>query len=73
MPAFNDDFTVINTSGIHPVGVDYCACETTQDWTTQLLRAEWFPRHQSESEDGCNISRLRDVPPFKLRVQVLRV
>ncbi|KAF7971367.1 hypothetical protein HWV62_21322 [Athelia sp. TMB] len=43
MPASNDDFTVIDSFGIHPVGLDYCGCETAQERTTQILRASWFP------------------------------
>lgn len=42
-PAFGDDFTVINSFGIHPVGLNYCGCETAQAKTTQLLRVSWFP------------------------------
>ncbi|KAG2745146.1 hypothetical protein P692DRAFT_20742764, partial [Suillus brevipes Sb2] len=41
--AFNDDFTIIHTNGIHEVGLDYCGCDTAQTHTTQLLRAAWFP------------------------------
>ncbi|KAG1735898.1 uncharacterized protein EDB91DRAFT_1238142 [Suillus paluster] len=35
--AFNDDFTIIHTNGIHKVGLDYCGCDTAQTHTTQLL------------------------------------
>lgn len=43
IPASNDDFTVLDNFGVHPVGLDYCGCETAQERTTQLLRISWFP------------------------------
>jgi len=33
----NDDFLVIDTSGVHEVGLDFCECETAQSWMKQLL------------------------------------
>ncbi|KAG2107222.1 uncharacterized protein F5147DRAFT_746023 [Suillus discolor] len=41
--AFNDDFTLIDTNGIHEIGLDFCGCETAQTHTRQLLRTAWFP------------------------------
>ncbi|KAG1788563.1 uncharacterized protein HD556DRAFT_1447773 [Suillus plorans] len=41
--AFNDDFTLIDTNGIHTIGLDFCGCKTAQTRTKQLLRAAWFP------------------------------
>jgi hypothetical protein len=41
--ADGDDFVVVDTNGIHEVGLDYCDCETAQHRTTQLLRARWYP------------------------------
>ncbi|KAG2079415.1 uncharacterized protein F5147DRAFT_785089 [Suillus discolor] len=46
--AFNDDFTLIHTNGIHEIGLDYCGCDTAQTHTMQLLRAAWFPATTSE-------------------------
>jgi hypothetical protein len=42
-PAFNDDFVLIDTLGIHEIGLDFCSCEKAQTHTRQLLRATWFP------------------------------
>ncbi|TDL14398.1 hypothetical protein BD410DRAFT_734138 [Rickenella mellea] len=39
----SDEFIVIHVNGIHEVGVNFCACETAQQHTTQLLRAHLFP------------------------------
>ncbi|KAH7918389.1 hypothetical protein BV22DRAFT_1024674 [Leucogyrophana mollusca] len=41
--AFGDEFVVIDSHGIHEVGLDYCGCETAEARTTQLLRMAWFP------------------------------
>ncbi|KAG1720604.1 uncharacterized protein EDB91DRAFT_1240394 [Suillus paluster] len=40
--AFNNDFTLIDTNGIHEIGLDFCGCETAQTHTRQLLRTTWF-------------------------------
>lgn len=41
--AFGDNFIVIDTGGIFPVGLDFCNCETAVDHAIQLLRSQWFP------------------------------
>ncbi|KAG1793209.1 uncharacterized protein HD556DRAFT_1432380 [Suillus plorans] len=41
--AVNDDFTLIDSNGIHEIGLDFCGCETAERHTKQLLRATWFP------------------------------
>lgn len=41
--SFNDNFLLIDTNGIHEMAVDFCACETSQTHTKQLLRMGWFP------------------------------
>ncbi|TFY56545.1 hypothetical protein EVJ58_g7570, partial [Rhodofomes roseus] len=41
--AFNDDFVVLDISGIHHVGVDFCNCHQKQQLPIQLMRARLFP------------------------------
>lgn len=41
--AFNDDFTVIHSNGIHSVSLLYCDCQNSFRPTIQLLRAKLFP------------------------------
>ncbi|KAG1732347.1 hypothetical protein EDB19DRAFT_1831363 [Suillus lakei] len=41
--AFNDDFVIIDTTGIHEVVLDFCACGTMQTHVKQLLQARLFP------------------------------
>ncbi|RDX40751.1 hypothetical protein OH76DRAFT_1459407 [Lentinus brumalis] len=43
IPAFADSFVVLDTFGVHDVGVDFCGCESATSHTTQLLRLRWFP------------------------------
>ncbi|KAG1780044.1 hypothetical protein EV702DRAFT_1178215 [Suillus placidus] len=41
--AFNNDFVIIDTTGIHEVALDFCACGTMQTHVKQLLRSRLFP------------------------------
>ncbi|KAJ3503382.1 hypothetical protein NLJ89_g8461 [Agrocybe chaxingu] len=41
--AFNNDFVIIDSNGIHEVALNYCACSGQVPQTTQLLRARLFP------------------------------
>ena len=42
-PASSDSFVVIDTSGVHEVGLDYCGCRADVNETTQLLRFRLYP------------------------------
>jgi len=46
--AFNDDFTLIDSNGIHTIGLDFCGCEKAQMRAKQLLRIAWFPATTSD-------------------------
>ncbi|KAG1725657.1 hypothetical protein EDB19DRAFT_1897750 [Suillus lakei] len=41
--AFDNDFVIIDSTGIHEVGLDFCACGTMQTHVKQLLRSRLFP------------------------------
>ncbi|KAG1826110.1 uncharacterized protein BJ212DRAFT_1258797, partial [Suillus subaureus] len=43
LPAFNDDFVIINYNGIYEVGLDFCGCTSTQPHIIQLLHVCLFP------------------------------
>jgi hypothetical protein len=43
MPASGDSFTVIDSHGIHEVGLDFCGCGTQGTMTQQLLRRQLYP------------------------------
>ncbi|KAG1845839.1 hypothetical protein F4604DRAFT_1884248 [Suillus subluteus] len=54
--AFNDDFVLIDTNGMHEIGLDFCGCETSETHVKQLLRHGWFP---STSTDPRTASTFR--------------
>ncbi|KAG2342079.1 hypothetical protein BDR05DRAFT_976730 [Suillus weaverae] len=48
--AFNDEFVLIDTNGIHEIGLDFCGCTTSQTHIKQLLRARWFPSTSTDPQ-----------------------
>lgn len=40
---FDDNFTIIDTTGIHTISLDFCNCEQAPSHFQQLLRFAWFP------------------------------
>ncbi|KAJ7453814.1 hypothetical protein FB451DRAFT_1342514 [Mycena latifolia] len=42
-PASGDDFVIVDTHGVHEVGLDYCGCGGGGLPTVQLLRAQLYP------------------------------
>ena len=42
-PVSGDSFVVIDTSGIHKVGLDYCGCRAGGNEASQLLRFFLYP------------------------------
>lgn len=42
-PTRTESFTVVDSGGIHEIGLDFCGCETAQTRVKQLLRARLFP------------------------------
>lgn len=62
-PAFNDDFTIIDSDGIHPVGLDYCGCQQTVLPILQLLRARLFP---STTIDPKTAATIRVLETFQI-------
>ncbi|OCH85672.1 hypothetical protein OBBRIDRAFT_814990 [Obba rivulosa] len=42
-PAFNDDFILIDVSGIHEISLDFCGCESAHTHSIQLYRSHFFP------------------------------
>lgn len=43
MQAAGDSFTVIDSHGIHEVGLDFCGCGTQGTLTQQLIRRQLYP------------------------------
>ncbi|KAG2155314.1 uncharacterized protein EDB93DRAFT_1239208 [Suillus bovinus] len=61
--AFNDDFMLINTNGIHTIGLDFCGCATAQTKTKQLLRTGLFP---ATTIDPCTAATFRILEQYHL-------
>lgn len=57
--AFNDDLTLIDIGGIHPLALDFCGCEKAQSHVKQLLRAGWFPSTTSDPRTAAMFRVLR--------------
>ncbi|KAG2028869.1 hypothetical protein BDR03DRAFT_882493 [Suillus americanus] len=56
--AFNDDFVVVDTRGIHEVALDFCNCATAESHMQQLLRISWFPSTTSDPKTAATFSVL---------------
>ncbi|KAH7919505.1 hypothetical protein BV22DRAFT_1108049 [Leucogyrophana mollusca] len=63
--AFGDAFVVVDSQGVHEVGVDFCGCETNIGLSKvkQLLRARWFP---STSVDPRSAATFRVMEEYQL-------
>ncbi|KAG2111751.1 hypothetical protein DEU56DRAFT_935828 [Suillus clintonianus] len=61
--AFNDNFVVIDSYGIHEVLVDFCACAKGDSHIQQLLRMSWFP---STTADPKTAATFRVLDEFHL-------
>ncbi|KAG2099572.1 uncharacterized protein F5147DRAFT_747267 [Suillus discolor] len=61
--AFNDDFVVIDSCGIHEVLLDFCNCAGAKSHVQQLLRMSWFP---STTADPKTAATFRVLDEFHL-------
>ncbi|KAG2125960.1 hypothetical protein DEU56DRAFT_872983 [Suillus clintonianus] len=52
IPAFNDDFVILDCNGIHEVGLDFCACQSAQPHIIQLLCGHLFPATTSDPKSA---------------------
>ena len=43
VPAFNDNFVVLDDHGVHKVGLNFCGCTHAQIHTIQILQHGWYP------------------------------
>jgi hypothetical protein len=57
--AFNGEFILIDTNGIHEVGLDFCGCETSNSHVRQLLRHGWFPSTSTDPRTAATFRLLR--------------
>ncbi|KAJ6510913.1 hypothetical protein C8R45DRAFT_965557 [Mycena sanguinolenta] len=59
LTAPNDDFVIVDNSGIHPVHLDYCNCGLGGHPTVQLLRARLWPATTTNPRSAATFSVLR--------------
>ncbi|KAG1720353.1 uncharacterized protein EDB91DRAFT_1240417 [Suillus paluster] len=57
-PVFNGKFVLIDTNGIHEVGLDFCGCETSNSHVRQLLRHGWFPSTSTDPRTAATFQLL---------------
>ncbi|KAG6808746.1 hypothetical protein H0H92_003017, partial [Tricholoma furcatifolium] len=58
--ASGDDFMIIDVTGIHPVGIDFCACGgSNQSHMVQLLRSRLFPATVSNPKTAATFQALK--------------
>ena len=50
VPAFNDDFVVLDNHSIHDIGIDFCRCGHAQSHIMQLLHYGWYPAMVGQSK-----------------------
>ncbi|KAG1728754.1 uncharacterized protein EDB91DRAFT_1060402, partial [Suillus paluster] len=68
--AFNNNFILIDTLGIHPMAMDFCGCDRAQTHTQQLLRVGWFPATTSDPRTAATFGMLWQfhILSFELKV-----
>ncbi|KAJ7239435.1 hypothetical protein C8J57DRAFT_1564870, partial [Mycena rebaudengoi] len=52
-------FCVVDSNGVHEVGVDFCICQSAQDADIQLLRARLYPTTSAQPSSAATIRILR--------------
>ncbi|KAG1792555.1 hypothetical protein EV424DRAFT_1475756 [Suillus variegatus] len=58
--AFNDDFVVMDSHGIHEVFLDFCDCADAIAHVQQLLRVSWFPSTTADPKTAATFRLLEE-------------
>ncbi|KAJ7094134.1 hypothetical protein C8R44DRAFT_645647, partial [Mycena epipterygia] len=71
LPAWGDDFVIVDSHGVHEVGLDYCGCASSGSGsqTVQLLRAHLYPATTTNPRSAAtfNVMRRFHLLSFKLK------
>ncbi|KAJ7118301.1 hypothetical protein C8R44DRAFT_878911 [Mycena epipterygia] len=59
VPASGDDFVIVDTHGVHEVGLDYCGCGTGGLSMVQLLRARLYPATTTNPKSAATFAVLQ--------------
>ncbi|KAF8415032.1 hypothetical protein L210DRAFT_3658007 [Boletus edulis BED1] len=65
-----DLFIVIDTTGIHPVALDFCNCESATSHFQQLLRMAWFPATSSRPQSAATFRVLKQFQLLSLESKI---
>ncbi|KAF9457802.1 hypothetical protein BDZ94DRAFT_1285142 [Collybia nuda] len=57
--AFNDDFLIVDSSGLHEVALDFCECERAPSHSLQLMRARLYPATGTNPRTAASFRVLR--------------
>ncbi|KAG1772883.1 hypothetical protein EV702DRAFT_1048489 [Suillus placidus] len=68
--AFNDDFTIIDSHGVHKVSLDFCDCTLATTHVQQLLRMSLFPSTTADPKTAATFCLLEEfhLLSFELKV-----
>ncbi|KAG1787612.1 uncharacterized protein HD556DRAFT_1434387 [Suillus plorans] len=58
--AFNNDFFVMDSHGIHEVSLDFCDCTDAVAHVQQLLRISWFPSTTADPKTAATFHLLEE-------------
>ncbi|KAF8444074.1 hypothetical protein L210DRAFT_3611327 [Boletus edulis BED1] len=68
--AFNDSFTIIDTTGIQAVSLDFCNCEEALSHSQQLLCVSWFPATSTRPQTAATFRVLRQFHIISLESKI---
>ncbi|KIK74769.1 hypothetical protein PAXRUDRAFT_19552 [Paxillus rubicundulus Ve08.2h10] len=57
--AFNNQFVVLDTNGIHTISLYFCGCERASSHVQQLLRFSWFPATSTQPRTAATFHLLK--------------
>ncbi|KAJ7300391.1 hypothetical protein DFH08DRAFT_725373, partial [Mycena albidolilacea] len=55
-----DDFCIVDSNGVHEVGIDFCSCSLAETHDVQLLRARLYPATTTNPATAATFRVLRD-------------
>ncbi|KAK6981487.1 CxC2 domain-containing protein [Favolaschia claudopus] len=55
-----DDFCIVDSNGVHEVGLDFCSCASAEDHDIQLVRARLYPATTTNPATAATFRVLRD-------------
>ncbi|KAK6981627.1 CxC2 domain-containing protein [Favolaschia claudopus] len=55
-----DDFCIVDSNGVHEVGLDFCTCSLAEDHDIQLIRARLYPATTTNPATAATFRVLRD-------------